>query len=147
MHLRSFLLLLALPFALVLLVACGGEPDPPPPPPVDPTLTNVQNRVLSLSCSLSGSCHKGASAAGQLNLETGMSHAQLMRASTEVTTKMLVVAGQPDASYLMDKLLNRNLPTSPNPQDPWTSMPPGVLLEADRLELIRAWIAAGAKND
>jgi len=30
---------------------------------------------------------------------------------------------------------------------PYSVMPPGEALEAERLELIRSWIAAGAKDD
>ena len=60
--------------------------------------------------------------------------------SVGVPAKKLVVPGDPDASYLYEKLSK----AAPELGD---QMPPGAPLEADRLEQIRAWIAAGAKDD
>ena len=125
-----------------LAVACGGEDTPQTPA----TLTNVENLVFTPSCSLSSSCHKGASPAGGLNLEAN-THAALIADSTEVPGKKRVAPGNPDASYVMDKLLNRNLPSQGPNGEIWTSMPPGVTLEADLIDLVRRWIQAGALDD
>lgn len=116
------------------LGACGGEEA------TDPTLSQVEQQVFAASCAFS-SCHQGAAAAGGLNLE-GSTHAKLVGVdSTQVAGRKLVVAGNPDASYLMDKLRGTNLAENT------VQMPPGMPLEAERIELVRAWIAAGAQND
>lgn len=127
--------------ASLTTVACCGS-DPPPAPP---KLSQLETQVFHFSCSLSSSCHKGASPAGMLNLEDRTYNA-LVRASIEVPSKQIVAPGDPNKSYLMDKLLGRSLPNGP-PGEEWTSMPPGAPLESDRLELVRRWIAAGAKDD
>lgn len=124
----------------LLLAACGDEPVPA----ADPTLTNVQTLVFAPSCNFS-SCHGGPAPQAGLNL-TGMTHGVLVNVpSTEKPSAMRVVPGNPDASFLMDKLLNRNLPTSTTAN--WTSMPPSDTLDAERLELVRAWISGGAPNN
>lgn len=127
-------------FALAL-AACGGEDTPA----VQPTLTNVQAQIFDVSCTFSA-CHAGAAAQAGLDL-TGPVHAKLLRASTEDPARQLVVAGSPDTSFLMDKVLGRNLPTTPVGQTMSTIMPPGSMLEAERIALLRAWIAAGAQDD
>jgi hypothetical protein len=122
---------------IVFVAACGGEPTG--------TLNEIQTRVFTPSCTFSA-CHQGSAPAGGLDL-TAMTHSRLVGVpSTEKPTAMRVAAGAPDTSYVMDKLLNRNLPMAPA-GEVWTSMPPGGTLEADRMELIRSWIAAGAAND
>jgi hypothetical protein len=51
-----------------------------------------------------------------------------------------VVAGDPDASYLV-----RKIEDAVGIQG--TAMPPGNPLSADQVQLVRDWIAAGALND
>jgi hypothetical protein len=129
-------------FALLFgLAACGGDEAKTPA-----TLTNVEAMVFTPSCSLSSSCHTGASPAGGLNLDAN-THGALIADSTEVPGKKRVAPGNPDASYLMDKLLNRNLPSQGPNGEIYTSMPPGVTLEADLIDLVRRWIQAGALDD
>jgi hypothetical protein len=126
--------------ALVLcsLAACGSEE-------AAPTFTRIQKEVFNPSCTFSA-CHSGGNPAGGMDL-TEPAHAKIVDvASTEKPSAKRVVPGDPDSSYLMDKLLDRNLPAAPQGET-WTSMPPGGSIEADRIELVRAWIAAGAKND
>src|SRR5262245_8510488 len=116
--------LFALAFAA--LAACGSEE-----PATPPTFTNVQTKVVNRSCNISRSCHSGQSAAGQLNLEDP-AYQQLMRAAVADPSKMLVVAGNPDASFLLDKMLNRNVNN--------LYMPPTGMIEADRIDLVKRWI-------
>jgi hypothetical protein len=52
---------------------------------------------------------------------------------------MRVKAGDPDNSLLMQKLENK--------QKCGAQMPPGGMVKPDQIELVRAWIKAGAKND
>lgn len=131
----------ALVVALVALPACG----PDDPPAIEPKLSVLQEKVFDVSCTFS-SCHSTASAQAGLVLVAPV-HARLLAASTEVPGRALVVAGSPDASFLMDKLLGRDLPADPVGQSSSTIMPPGSMLEAERIEAVRAWIAAGALDD
>jgi hypothetical protein len=130
---------------IALFAACGGSSGPSTPA----TLATVQKDVFSVSCSISVSCHKGAGQ-GMLNLESGMTYAQLVnRSAPEKMDEMLVKPGDPDHSYVMDKVLDRNLPKEPAGTTPaWTSMPPGgPMIDANQLEELRSWIADGAKNN
>ncbi|MSP92243.1 MAG: hypothetical protein EXR79_10650 [Myxococcales bacterium] len=102
------------------------------------TYADVKAKVF-VSCVFS-TCHKGASPAGGLGLD-GDARAQLVdKAAAGEPTRKRVVAGDPAASYLMDKLTQ----AKPAVGDP---MPPGGALEAERIEMVRSWIAAGAKAD
>lgn len=112
--------------ALSSLAACGPTG----------TLTAIEANVFSKSCAQT-SCHKGASSAGALNLE-GRTFARLVNGSATVSGEVMVVPGKPEASLLMKRL---------SPVAPFTVMPPTEALDAERLELVRSWIAAGAKDD
>ncbi len=94
---------------------------------------------------------------GGLNLEDGKSFQNIVGvASNEVPSKMRVVAGDTMNSYLMDKVLDRNLPTGPsgmtgsncNCPTPWTFMPlGGPKIDANQMQELSSWIAAGAMNN
>ncbi len=121
--------------ALLLLAACGPEEEELPA-----TYTNVKAQVFAKSCNNFQGCHRGASPAGALDL-TDPAAMDLMRPSIADPARMLIVAGDPGSSFMMDKMLDRNVPA------PGTEMPPGALIEADRIALVERWIAAGAMND
>lgn len=122
-----------------LLGACDGAEDDGGDAP--PTFTEVHERVLQTSCVFS-TCHKsGPSPAGEMTLERDVAHANLVDVPSPVVAgKIRVVAGDPDASYVMEKL------TAPMPAS-GDVMPPDAPLEAERIELVRAWIEAGAADD
>ena len=128
--------LLGLPVFLTLLSglwSCGE----------DPTLAEVNTQVFSVSCVFS-SCHSGPTPRAGLNLTSEVYQALVGVPSTEKPSAMRVVAGAPDASFLLDKLLGRNLPQGPANEPEWTAMPPDGRLEDQRIDLIRDWIEAGA---
>lgn len=122
--------------ALILLVACadkGGDTGV-----VEPTFANVSARVLVPSCSFS-SCH--GSGTGGLTLDDATAPADLVDVeSAGLPGAVLVVAGDADASYLVAKLEAMSGIVG-------TEMPPGGALEADRLQLVRDWIDAGALDN
>ena len=95
---------------------------------------------ITPSCSSFSTCHAGAVGAGQLKLDVDPYAALVGVESPTVAGKIRVVAGDPDASYIMEKL------TSATPAD-GTQMPPGAPLDAERLELVRGWIADGAPDN
>jgi hypothetical protein len=61
-------------------------------------------------------------------------------ASTEVPTLMRVAPGDPNGSYLLQKI------ASTTPQD-GVRMPPDQPLPPHKIEAIRLWIASGAQDD
>lgn len=110
-----------------------------------PTLTQLQSSVFAGSCAISG-CHgSGSSPAGNLKLsDPATSHASLVNQEGTVVNEdgkvwLRVVPGQPENSLLY-RVLQGKVGTV-------RQMPPGVALSADKVEAVRAWIAAGAKND
>lgn len=123
---------------LSLLLACDGKSTDTAP--LDPTFSNVQDAVFTPSCAFS-SCHGAGAGAGGLDLNAGSSYDALVDvASTGAPDQTLVIPGDPDGSYLMLKL-------DGDPSITGDEMPPGASLESERLELVRAWIAAGAPAD
>ena len=72
---------------------------------VEPTLSSLQEKYFNTSCSFS-SCH-GATVnpAGGLDLRDGVSYDALIdKSALFAPTKMLVVAGDPDNSFLVQKV-------------------------------------------
>ena len=116
------------------LAGCGGEP---------PGAAQVEQQVFTVSCVFS-SCHSGPAPRAGLDLTAATRAALVDVASTERPSKALVAPGDPDASFLLDKLLDRDLPQAPATDPAWTSMPPGMPLEAERIDLVRRWIEGGA---
>lgn len=99
-------------------------------------------QVLTPSC-VFATCHKsGASPAGSLDLEgeDDAVHMRLVNVPATVTGRLLVVPMDPDGSYVMEKLTS-DMPTA------GVRMPMTGPLEPNRIELVRAWIEAGAAND
>ena len=112
--------------ALSLGACAGGEPAP--------TFAEVRDDIFVPSCGF-GTCH--GSAAGGLQLDGDSVAADLIGApSRGAAGEILVVVGDPDNSYLIKKLEDAGIEGDP--------MPPGAPLAADRIEVVRAWIAGGA---
>ena len=118
---------------LAVLLGCG--------PPQPPTLSRVQSEVFNVSCNFAA-CHKGVGSNG-LNLESP-SHAKMVNVTAfgvDAGTSILVVPGKPDASYLFEKIV-KDAPAR------GARMPnTGEVLDSARIDLVRQWILAGAKND
>ncbi len=117
--------------ALVLLVAGCGKPA---------TFTEVKQNVFGRSCVFS-SCHKSSVAAGGLSLEGDEAYENLVgKPSVGAPSKVRVQPGKPEQSYLIEKL-TQDQPAA------GARMPPGATVSAEQLELLRSWIANGAKRD
>jgi hypothetical protein len=119
-----------------------------PTPNLQPTFSSIQQEIFSTGDSSGrqacATCHTdaGRNPSGGLNLRAGPSYAALVGvASTAKPGAVRVVAGNPDASYLIHKLEGRSDIVG-------TRMPRGnAVLTAGQILVIRRWIQLGARND
>src|SRR5690606_7971360 len=142
----------ALACVLALPAACGsgsgggGSPPPPSggggggggggPSVLQPTFASIQENVFTPICT---ACHTGAAAPQGLRLDEANSYGLLVGVpSTEVPSLMRVEPGDPDNSYLIQKLegtaaVGGRMPLNGTP-----------LPQAD-IDVIRQWITEGAQ--
>lgn len=137
-------------FSTVLLLAlgCGDDGpamplDAPPPVQVAPTLSSIQDQIFTTRCSVLA-CHDNNTPASMLNLVTGASFGELVGVTPITTTarnagKKLVDPGNPDNSFLLDKL-NGNLGTGDGALMPLNKFPAWP----EEIAPIRQWIMDGA---
>ena len=131
-------------FFVLGLAGCGGDgvivEEPAPPPPTAPTLTQLQDEIFTPRCAFVG-CHGPFPNLGLLLLR-GQSYGSLVNVtSAELAPMKRVLPGQPDSSYIVLKLQG-------DPRIVGERMPyGGPYLSPAEIQKVRAWIAAGAKND
>jgi Planctomycete cytochrome C len=120
-----------------------------PTPNLTPTLSSIQREIFNTADSTGRlaciQCHTnvGRTPSAGLNLVEGQSYAALVGiASRNKPGATLVVAGNPDASYLIHKVEGRADITG-------VRMPRsnGPYLTSGQISIIRRWIELGAKND
>ena len=130
---------------VLLLAACtagngegldaNGQPIPDQCRRRNSDFQEIQDTVFTPICT---QCHIGASAPHGLRLDAANSYALLVNvASDEVPTLLRVNPGNPDQSYIVQKIeghaaVGGRMPLGQAP------------LPQDRIDLIRSWIAAGA---
>lgn len=135
---------------LVTIAGCSGgsggggntnpPPPPPPPPAFNPVFSEIQDQVFTPNCATAG-CHQGASAPQGLRLDDVNSYALLVDVdSNEVAAIKRVAPGDPDNSYLIQKLEGT---AAVGQQMPVGSAP----LAQSRIDVIRQWITDGALDD
>lgn len=116
-----------------------GASPPPPPAAFGPNFSEIQANVFTPSCAGSN-CHSGAAPPAGLNLEAANSFAELVGiASSQDAGVMRVVAGDPDNSYIIQKLDGNATGGG--------IMPPGGALPQTSIDTIRQWIMDGAIDD
>ena len=104
---------------------------------LQPNFQSIQALVFTPVCT---GCHAGAAAPLGLRLDEGASYALLVNApSVEVPSLMRVQPGDPDASYLIQKLEGTAAVGSRMP----LNAPP---LPQSTIDVIRQWITDGAPN-
>lgn len=113
-----------------------AAPAPTPAPTTQSLFQQVQTQVLTPNCT---GCHVGAGAPLGLRLDAGNSYALLVNvASAQVPTLLRVKPGDPDNSYLVQKIDGRATVGG--------RMPLGrAPLPQASIDLVRSWIAAGAQ--
>lgn len=105
------------------------------------TFTDVYDRVLSIACS-SGYCHGGGQGGWTFSADRGATYAELVgTASARCSGLKKVEPGQPERSALYLKLRGNFMGVCTG-----NTMPPTEeRATAAQLEIVRSWIAAGAK--
>lgn len=115
---------------------------------IQPTLSDINAKYFQFSC-VFGGCHESGSAKGGLNLESSNLHAQLVNvgasdSKASARGKLLVVPGDPDASFLVQKLAGTM------GRDEGNLMPDGTEEPIDpacRIAMLRQWISDGALDN
>jgi hypothetical protein len=143
---------MAIGIAVALLGCLAGDgtgmappPPPPPPPPGGVSFAADIQPIFTASCALTN-CHVGPNPAGPgLNLSEGQTRSTTVDIpSSQVTRLLLIEPGNADSSYLIIKLdgnqstvggFGGTMPINANPLDQAT------------IDLIRAWIDAGAEDN
>ena len=109
--------------------------------PLGPTFGSIQANVLTPNCAISG-CHIGATAPLGLRLDEDNSFALLVSVpSVQVPALLRVAPGDPDDSYLVQKLEGTAAAGGRMP----LNGPP--YLEQSTIDVIRQWITDGALQD
>ena len=137
---------------VVLALACAACDESlkdfaGPTPDLTPTFSSIQRDIFNARDS-SGrpgciSCHNAAGArfTGNLSLVEGVSYQALVGvASTGKAGAIRVVPGNPDASYLLNKVLGTDIVGDRMPRL-------GPYLSDGQIRIIRRWIELGAMND
>ncbi|MFK8017771.1 MAG: Ig-like domain-containing protein [Gammaproteobacteria bacterium] len=107
-----------------------------PPPALNATFESLQANIFTPTCTV---CHAGAAAPVGLKLDAANSYDMLVGvASAQVPAQLRVVPGDPDASYLVQKIegtaaVGQQMPLG------------GPFLDSDQVAQVRDWIAAGAQ--
>jgi hypothetical protein len=113
----------------------GGRPISGPPV-ANSDFQEIQDTIFTPICT---ACHVGANAPQGLRLDAANSYAMLVNvASAESPATLRVNPGNPDASYIVQKIqgtaaVGVRMPANGPPY-----------LPQDRIDLVRRWIAAGA---
>jgi hypothetical protein len=136
---------------VVLVGTCAGCDErlrdvAGPTPDLQPTFASIQQHVFNAPDS-SGrpgciSCHNATGARfNGLSLAEGVSYVSLVGvASTSRPGAVRVVPGNPDASYLLNKVLGTDIVGDRMPRL-------GPYLTDGQIRILRRWIELGAKND
>lgn len=116
-----------------------------PTPNLTPTLSSIQRDIFNAADSTARpactGCHGAGRGAGGLSLTEGAAYAGLVGvASTGKAGEVRVIAGNPDGSYLLKKILGTDIVGDRMPRR-------GPYLSDGQIRIIRRWIELGAKND
>ena len=124
------------------LAACDGGDGTglPPAGPLGPNFSAIQANVFTPTCATTG-CHFGAGAPQALRLDPASSFALLVGvASSEESSVLRVAPGDPDNSYLIQKLEGTASSGQQMPLD-------APALPQSTINVIRQWISDGAIDD
>lgn len=116
----------------------NGRPEGESSGTLQPSFKSIQDNVFTPICT---GCHAGAAAPLGLRLDEGASYALLVNApSAEAPSLLRVQPGNPNASYLIQKLEGTAAVGARMPLNQ-------PALPAETIAVIRQWITDGAAND
>ncbi|MDC3962278.1 hypothetical protein [Polyangium jinanense] len=125
---------LAVPAAAFASACSGTATQPAPEDTCTPDLASIQETVFARACSQAG-CHASVEPAGFLDLVSpGLEQRLVGAPSKTCENKLLVTPGNPDASFLIEKL-RLAMPGC------GLRMPPTGALPADEVACVESWIA------
>jgi len=114
----------------------NGRPVGSGPIPLAPTFESIQQNVFTPICSV---CHQGATAPLGMRLTADVSYAMIVNvASVEVPTLRRIQPGDPNSSYLVQKIEGRA--TVVGGRMPLNGTP----LPQATIDVIRQWVTSGA---
>lgn len=122
-------------------VTDGGEPGAPAG-----TFSEVQQQIFDRSCT-AAACHNSSTRSGNLSLASGESYDNLVgvdpdNGAARAAGLLRVAPGDVDRSFILRKLTGNLEPTE------GSAMPLGAaMLDDESIQMITAWIAAGAPRD
>ena len=109
-----------------------------PPSGLQPTLASIQDNVFTVTCAVPG-CHGGGGAQQGLRLDPGFSAGNLINVHSPQDPNLIrVVPGDPDASFLIQKLQGADGLLGDRMPDG------GPYLTTATINVIRQWIQDGA---
>jgi hypothetical protein len=117
-----------------------------PTPDLEPTFSSIQQNIFNAPDSAGRpactSCHNAERLSGTMNLREGAAYASLVNVpSSRKAGAVRVVPGNPDASYLVQKIEGA-------PDIVGDRMPQrGPFLTPGQILIIRRWIELGAPNN
>src|SRR2546421_8992712 len=124
--------------ALLTLAACGSGSGNAPPAGLQPTLASIQDNVFTVTCAVPG-CHGGGGAQQGRRLDPGFSAGNLINVHSPQDPNLIrVVPGDPDASFLIQKLQGADGLLGDRMPDG------GPYLTTATINVIRQWIQDGA---
>ena len=97
--------------------------------------------IFTAKCASAG-CHASSSPQAGLVLASGSAYASIVNVNAAQCggTRKRVLPGDPDNSYIIDKLLGSNLCGG-------AKMPASGTMDPGQIDTIAAWICAGAQNN
>jgi hypothetical protein len=138
---------LAWTFAALTAAGCAGNGDgldengnPPTAEatPLEPTFASIQQNIFTPICT---ECHTGATAPVGMRLDADVSYAMIVNVpSGEVPGLRRIRPGDPDASYLLQKIEGR---AAVGGRMPLNRTP----LSQDMITVVRQWITLGAPRN
>ena len=146
----SLRLMSALCLTAALIPGCGGGSGEgldsngrpigegaDPTGPLAPNFASIQSHVFTPICSV---CHAGGSAPQGLRLDASNSYSMLVGvSSSEVPSLKRIAAGDPDNSYLIQKIEGHAAVGARMPFG-------GPYLDANTIALMRQWVSNGAQQ-
>lgn len=134
--------------AALVVGACGSDPSPSGTDAAaagPPTLSAISSEIFNETCAL-GSCHGAPTLAAGLDLRRNDLCHSLLRRSCLFPSKVLVLPGKPEESFLLDKLRGTGLEGTPDPACATSNerMPSDRPLSDGKIAQIAAWIQNGA---